>query len=95
MEFFKKPLLCDKDVMQTDDIITYSFLAQESLRECSNTVKSKYVDFKSQRSKNDSGSGRGSSARSDITFHKCNKKGHIKKHCRSTGHSSSGNTPMK
>ena len=31
MEFVKKPLLCDKDVMQTDNIITYGFLAQESL----------------------------------------------------------------
>ena len=27
MEFVKTPLLCDKDVMQTDDIITYGFLA--------------------------------------------------------------------
>ena len=32
MEFVKKPLLCDEDVMQTDDIITYGFLVQESLR---------------------------------------------------------------
>ena len=28
MEFVKKPLLCDKDVMQTDDIITYGLLTQ-------------------------------------------------------------------
>ena len=28
MEFVKKPLLCDEDVMQTDDILTYGFLAQ-------------------------------------------------------------------
>ena len=28
MEFVNKPLLCDKDVMQTDDIITYGFLVQ-------------------------------------------------------------------
>ena len=28
MEFVKKPLLCYKDVMQTDDIITYCFLVQ-------------------------------------------------------------------
>ena len=33
MEFLKKPLLCDKDVMQTNDIITYGFHVQESLRE--------------------------------------------------------------
>ena len=41
MKFAKKPLLGDKDVMQTDDIITYGFLVQESLREYSNIVKSK------------------------------------------------------
>ena len=28
MEFVKKPLLCDKEVMHTNDIITYGFLAQ-------------------------------------------------------------------
>ena len=56
MEFVKKPLLCDEDVMKTDDILTYGFLAQESLREYSNTVNSKQVDFKSQHSKNGSGS---------------------------------------
>ena len=28
MEFAKKTLLCDKDVMQTDDIITYGFVFQ-------------------------------------------------------------------
>ena len=32
MEFVNKTLLCDEDIMQTDDIITYGFLAQESLR---------------------------------------------------------------
>ena len=26
VDFVKKPLLCDKDVMQTDDNINYSFL---------------------------------------------------------------------
>ena len=41
MDFVKKPLFYDKDVMQTDDIITYGFLAQESLREYSNIVNSK------------------------------------------------------
>ena len=55
----------------------------------------KQVDFKSRRSVNDSGSGKGSSARSYITCHKCGKKGHIKKECRSTGNGSSGNTPKK
>ena len=29
MEFLKKTLLCDKDVMETDDIITYGLLVQE------------------------------------------------------------------
>ena len=28
MKFVKKPLLCDEDVMQTDDIITYSLLTR-------------------------------------------------------------------
>ena len=32
MEFVKKPLLCDKDVMPTNDITTYGLIAQESLR---------------------------------------------------------------
>ena len=55
----------------------------------------KQVDFKSRRSGNGSGSGRGSSARSDITCHKCGKKGHIHKDCRSKGNGSSGNPPKK
>ena len=50
-------------------------------------------DFKRLRSGNGSGSGRWSSARSDITCHKCGKKGYIKKYCRSTVNGSSGNTP--
>ena len=40
MEFVKK-LVCDEDVIQTDDIITYCFLIQEYLREYSNIVESK------------------------------------------------------
>ena len=40
MEFVKKPLLCDEDVMQTDYIINYGFLVQEYLREYSNIVNS-------------------------------------------------------
>ena len=38
----------------------------------------KQVYFKSRRSGNGSGSGRGSSARSDITCHKCGKKGQLR-----------------
>ena len=49
------------------------------------------VDFNSLRSGNVSGSGRGSSARSDITCHTCGKRGHIQKDCRSKGNGSSGN----
>ena len=79
MEFIKKPSLCEKDVMHTNDIITYGLLSQESLREYSNIVNSKQVDFKSRSSGNGSGSERGSSARSDKTCHKCGKKGNIKK----------------
>ena len=32
MEFVKKRFVCDEDVIQTDDIITYGFLSQEDLR---------------------------------------------------------------
>ena len=32
VEFVKKHFVCNKDVMQSDDIITYSFLVLESLR---------------------------------------------------------------
>ena len=39
--FVKKPLLCDKGVMQTYYIINYGFLVKESLREHSNIVYSK------------------------------------------------------
>ena len=55
----------------------------------------KKIDLKSHRSGNDSGSVKVSSARSDITCHKCGKKGHIKKDCRPKGNGSSGNTPNK
>ena len=53
------------------------------------------VYFKSRHSGNGSGSGRGSSARSDITCHRCGKKVHIKKDCWSMGNGSSDNTPKK
>ena len=53
----------------------------------------KQLYFKSRRSVNGSFSGRGSSARSDINSHKCCKKGHIHKECRSKGNGSSGNSP--
>ena len=82
MEFVKKPLLCDKGAMHTDDIITYGLLAQESFQEYSNIVNSKQVDFMSRRSGNGSGSEKRSFTRSDGKCHKCGKKGHIKKYCR-------------
>ena len=41
MEFVKKPLLCEKDIMWTDAIITYGFLVQEYLQEYSRIVNSK------------------------------------------------------
>ena len=53
----------------------------------------KQVDFKSRRSGNGSGSGEGLSARSDMTCHKCDKKGYIKKDCRSKVNGSGGNPP--
>ena len=31
-EFIKKICVCDKDIMQTDNIITYSFIVQEALQ---------------------------------------------------------------
>ena len=46
MEFVKKPLLCDKDIMHIDDMITYVLLPQEFSREYSNIVNSKQVDLK-------------------------------------------------
>ena len=55
----------------------------------------KQVDFKIHRSGNVSGFGRGSSARSDMTCHKCGKKGHIQKDCSSKGNVSGGNPPKK
>ena len=95
MEFIKKPLLCDKDVMHTNAITTYGLLIQESLQEYSNIVNSKQVDLKSRRSGNCNESERGSFARSDIICHKCGNKGHIQKDCRSKGNGSSGSTPKK
>ena len=53
------------------------------------------VDFKVLCSENGSGSGRGSSSRSDIACHKCGKKGHIHKDCSSKGNVSSGKSPKK
>ena len=53
----------------------------------------KQVDFKSRHSVNGSGSGRGLSARSDMTYHKCGKNGHIHKECRSKVNGSNGNLP--
>ena len=55
----------------------------------------KQVDFKRRHSGNGSCSGRGSSVRSDITCHKCGKKGHIQIYCRSKVNGSRGNSPKK
>ena len=79
MEFVKKPLSCDKGYAQTDDIITYGLLTQQYLQEYSNIFNSKQVDFKSRRSGNGSGSGRGSSTKSDVTCHNCGKRGQLKR----------------
>ena len=53
------------------------------------------VDFRILHSEYGSGSGGGSSARSDTTCHKCSKNGHIKKDCSSKGNGSGGNPPKK
>ena len=55
----------------------------------------KQVDFKSRRSGNSSGSGKGSFTRLDGKCHKCDKKDHIHKDCRSKGNGYNGNTPKK
>ena len=51
--------------------------------------------FKSLLSGNGSGSGKGSFARSDGKCHRCDKKGHIQKYCRSKANGSNGSTPKK
>ena len=55
----------------------------------------KQVGFKSRHSGNVSGSGKGSFAKSDGKCHKCGKKSHIQKDCKSKGNGSGGNTPKK
>ena len=49
------------------------------------------VDFKSHCIGNGSGSGGGSSIKLDVTYHKCGKKVHIKKDCKSKVTRYSGN----
>ena len=66
----------------------YTLAIEQSINKALNQV-----DFKSRRSGNSSGSERGSSARSDITCHKCGKRGHIKKDCRSMVNGSIRNIP--
>ena len=55
----------------------------------------KQVDFKSRGSGNGSGYVGKSSARSDMTCHKCGKRCHTKKDCRSKGNVSGGIPPKK
>ena len=55
----------------------------------------KQVDFKIHSSGNGSGSEKGSFASSDGKCHKCDKKGHIQKDCRSKANGSNGNTSKK
>ena len=55
----------------------------------------KQVGFKSHHSVNVSDSRGGSSAGSNMTCHKCDKKVHIQNECRSKGTGSSGNLPKK
>ena len=55
----------------------------------------KQVDFKSRSNGNGSGSGKGSFAKSDGKCHKCGKKGHIQRDCKSKENGSGGNTPKK
>ena len=42
MKFVKCFFVCDEEVMQTDNIITYCFLVKEALREYSNIVDSNW-----------------------------------------------------
>ena len=69
---------------------TYTVAIEQPINKASNKF-----DFKRHRSENGSGSGRGSSARSYITCHKCDKKVHIQIDYRSKGNGSSGNSPKK
>ena len=62
----------EKSQDQTSLLKAYTVAIEQSINKAL-----KQVYFKSRRSGNDSGSGRGSSVRSDRTCHKCGKKGHI------------------
>ena len=53
----------------------------------------KKVDFKSRRSVNGGSSGGRSSVKSNMTCHKCGKKGHIQRDCRSNLNGSGENPP--
>ena len=55
----------------------------------------KQVDFNRCCSRSGTGSGGASYARSDMTCHKCVKKGHIKKDCRSKRNGSGGKPTKK
>ena len=80
----------EKSQYQSSLLKAYTVAIEQSINKAL-----KQVDFKSHHSGNGSGSGKGSFAMSDGKCHKCGKKGHIQKDCKSKGNDSSGNTPKK
>ena len=80
----------EKSQDQTSLPMEYTVTMEQSI-----TNALKQVDFRSLRSGNGSGYGEGSSARSDITYHKSVKMDHIQKDCRSKGNGSSGKSTKK
>ena len=124
MNFIKELSVCDKSIMQPDDIITYRPLVQESMCEYHNIVELKRWDpndnnkiskyetslmmdstvliqapvnktvekfyCEIRHKVKDNKSGVGSSTKSVITYHKCGKKGHLKRNCKFNKNGSDG-----
>ena len=78
----------DKFQDQHSLLKAYTAVIEQSVNKALNQV-----DFKSRRIGNDIISRGGSSVKSNVTCHKCGKKIHINKYCRSKVNGSSGNPP--
>ena len=100
-EFIKKLRVCDMYVISPDELITYESLSPSLTKAYTLVIQLsiykdlKGVDFKSRCSGFYSGSVGGSYVKSNVTCHKCDKKGHIQKYCTENVTGSSGNSPNK